>query len=86
MRGFTAMNQVNYTAVNVSTLEKIASEGTAEITKLTLISKWIIKKESDLVKILAEGEIKSKVTVEADKASAEAIKKIEKAGWSVKLK
>lgn len=54
MRGFTALDQVKYTAVNISTLDKIAKEGSAEITKLTLISKGIIKKESDPVKILAQ--------------------------------
>lgn len=86
MRGFTARNQVIYTAVNISTLEKIASEGTTEITKLTLITKGIIKKESDPVKILANWDIKSKITVFADKASAEAIKKIEKAWGKVELK
>ena len=85
MRGFTPMNQVKYIAVNISTLAKIAEE-TTDITKLVLIAKGIIKKESDPVKILAEGEIKKAVTVEADKASAEALKKIEKAGGKIEMK
>lgn len=86
MRGFTAQNQIKYIAVNISTLAKIADAGTTEITKLVLITKWIIKKESTPVKILWEGEIKVAVTVEADKASKEALAKIEKAGWKIELK
>jgi len=39
MRGFTAQNQIKYTAVNISTLAKIADAGTTEITKLVLITK-----------------------------------------------
>ena len=85
MRWFTARNQVIYTAVNVSTLEKIAKD-TTDITKLVLIAKGIIKHESDPVKILAEWTIKAAVTVEADKASAEALKKIEKAWGKVVMK
>jgi hypothetical protein len=38
MRGFTALNQVIYTAVNISTLAKIAEE-TTDISKLVLIAK-----------------------------------------------
>ncbi|EKE30084.1 MAG: hypothetical protein ACD_2C00047G0005 [uncultured bacterium (gcode 4)] len=85
MRGFTALNQVRYTAVNVSTLAKIAEE-TTDITKLVLIAKGIIKKESDVIKILAKGEIAKAVTVEADKASAEAMAKITKAGGKIEMK
>ncbi len=85
MRGFTALNQVKYTAVNVSTLAKIALE-TTDITKLVLIAKGIIKKESDVIKILAKWEISVAVTVEADKASAEAMEKISKAGGKIEMK
>ena len=85
MRGFTARNQIEYTAVNVSTLEKIASTWVSDITKQVLIEKGIIKKETTPVKILADGEIKASVIVSADKASKVAIEKIEKAWWKVNL-
>lgn len=85
MRWFTAVNQIKYTAVNVSTLAKIAEAGTTDITKLVLIVKWIIGKETDAVKILWEWEIKVAVNVEADKVSESALKKIEKAGGKVEL-
>lgn len=85
MRWFTAVNQVKCTAVNLSTLAKIAEAGTTDITKLVLIVKWIISKETDMVKILANWEIKVAVTVEADKISKEALKQIEKAGGKVDL-
>ena len=85
MRWFTAFNQVEYTAVNVSTLSKIAEAGTLEITKEVLIEKGIIKKVSTPVKILADGEIKVAVNVVVDKISKSAQEKIEKAGGKVEL-
>lgn len=86
MRGFTALNQIKYIAVNISTLDKIASEWITQITKEVLIKKWIIKKTTDFVKILANWETKNIFTVEANKASKEALSKIEKAWWKIELK
>ena len=86
MRGFTAFKQIKYTPVNISTLAKIAEEGTTDITKLVLILKGIIKKESDPVKILAEWEINVAVTVEANKSSVSAIEKITKSWGKIEIK
>lgn len=85
MRWFTAKNQVEFTAVNLSTLEKIAASWTSEITKEVLILKWIIKKIETPVKILADWELKSKITVSADKASKKAIELVEKAWGKIEL-
>lgn len=86
MRGFTAFKQIKYTAVNITTLAKIAEEGVTDITKLVLIIKGIIQNEDTPVKILADGEIKVAITVEADKASASALEKITKAWGKIEMK
>ena len=51
------------------------------LKKLKLINKNSVK-----LKILATGEIKDKVNIEADLASKSAIKKLEKIGGSIQLK
>ena len=46
----------------------------------------LINKNSNKLKILATGEIKEKINIEADLASKSAIKKLEKIGGSLKVK
>ncbi|MNF16957.1 50S ribosomal protein L15 [compost metagenome] len=45
----------------------------------------MIRREKDGVRVLADGELKAKVTLEVAGASKPAIEKIEKAGGSIKL-
>lgn len=84
--GFNNINRKEYKAINLSTIEALASEkklekvGIEELRAAHLISK------KDLVKVLANGELKSKVTVEANAFSKTAAEAIEKAGGkAVKL-
>ncbi len=81
--GFTNIHRVPYQIVNVSALEKLADAG--EITKELLIEKGLVKKSGLPVKILGNGELKSKVTVKVDAVSKSAREKIEKVGGSVSL-
>ena len=63
--GFKNINRVEYKAINLSTLQKMIEEknmskiGVEELIKAGFIS------SSQLVKILAKGELKAKVDVEA---------------------
>ena len=63
--GFKNINRVEYKAINLSTLQQMAEEknmskiGVEELIKAGFIS------SSQLVKILAKGELKAKVDVEA---------------------
>ena len=63
--GFKNINRVEYKAINLSTLQKIAEEknmskiGVEELIKAGFIS------SSQLVKILAKGELKVQVDIEA---------------------
>jgi len=55
------------------------------VNKESLVLKGLLKKGCSLVKILANGELTKKVTVDVDKVSASAKAKIEKAGGTVVL-
>ena len=78
--GFRNINRVEYKAINIDILEKLAKE--KSLTSIDVQTLWeagYIQK-SDLVKILANGELTSKIEVKAHAFSASAIKAIENAG------
>ena len=84
-RGFNNADfRTTYSIVNVGDLEQFEA-GTA-IDESLLREKKIIRGISDGLKILANGELKKKISVTANKVSAGAREKIEKAGGSVTLK
>lgn len=72
-----------YEVVNIAVLEERYSDGET-VNKETLAEKGIVKAKSP-VKILGNGDITKKLTVEVEKVSASAKAKIEKAGGSVKV-
>jgi large subunit ribosomal protein L15 len=81
--GFTNPTRVEYKAINLSTLEKLATEGKmSDITVQALVENGLAGK-NDLIKILAKGELKAKVNVTAHKFSASAIAAIEATGGTV---
>ena len=86
--GFTSPFKVEYQVVNVSTLETLASKGKlsgGKVSPEVLYSLGTVSKKSAPVKILGDGELKSKLEVSAHAVSASAKQKIEKAGGSVSL-
>lgn len=76
-RGFTNIFKKEYSEVNLDRLKAIKK---AEIKPADLIKAGILKKETDLIKILGRGDISSAKTVHAHKFSQSALKKIEDAG------
>ncbi len=76
-RGFTNIFRQEFSEVNIDKLNKIKKQ-TIKIEDL--IQNGIVKKKSQPVKILGNGEITSPKTVYAHKFSQSAKKKIEKAG------
>ena len=76
-RGFTNIFRHEYTTVNLDRLERV---GKSVVKIADMVSAGLVKKETETVKVLGRGEIKSAVTVHAHKFSASAQKKIEKAG------
>lgn len=82
-RGFSnACFRTDYEVFNLSVLEDKYADGET-VNKESLMAKGLLKKSSALVKVLADGELSKKLTVDVDKVSASAKEKIEKAGGSV---
>ena len=77
--GFTNPNRVEYTPVNLSTLQKLAESGISVITPEVLVEKGVVHRK-ELVKILAKGELTAKLEVKANAFSAKAQQAIEAAG------
>ena len=82
-RGFTSKFRVEYATVNVDRLN-IFEDGTV-VTPVELIQAGILKNVQDGVKILGNGEITKKLTVQANKFSETAKQKIEAAGGKVEV-
>ena len=82
-RGFTNKFRVEYATVNVERLN-IFEDGEV-VSPVELIQAGILKNVQDGVKILGNGEITKKLTVQANKFSATAKEKIEAAGGKVEV-
>lgn len=82
--GFRNINRIEYTPVNVSRLE-LKFEAGETVDGESLVAKGIIKKATEPVKVLGDGEITKALTVKVDKVSASAQAKIEAAGGKVEL-
>ena len=79
-RGFKNPNRVSFVAINVSRLSEISAKyNVSDIDPETLKKLGIIKKR-DVVKILGNGELASKVNVKAHAYSASALEKIKAQG------
>ena len=84
-RGFNnAEFRTTYSIVNVGDLEQFDA-GTA-VDEPFLREKKVIRGISDGLKVLANGELTKSINISANKVSAAAKEKIEKAGGSVTLK
>ena len=82
-RGFKNVNHVNYAVVNVSSLEKF-KEGIL-ITPALLKENGLISKEYDGVKVLGNGTLTKKLTVQAHAFSKSAEKAISDAGGKIEV-
>ena len=78
-RGFTnALFKVRYTTVNVEDLN-VFEDGTV-VTPALLKDKGIIKKGLDGLKVLGNGKLERKLTIQANKFSTSALEKIKESG------
>jgi len=78
--GFKNINRVEYKAVNLSILEKLASEKGITDFNLEVFMENGLTSRNDLVKILGRGELKSKINVSAHGFSKTALAAIEAQG------
>ena len=82
-RGFTNRNTKEIVGINVSALEVFENDTVVSVA--TLIEKGIIKNPKDGVKILGNGELTKKLTVQADAFSEGAKAKIEALGGKAEV-
>ena len=83
-RGFKNHFAAHYAIVNVSDLDKRFNDGDT-VNLETLMAAGLIKKSLDGLKVLGNGEITKKLTVEAAIFSASAKEKIEAAGGKTEV-
>ncbi len=82
-RGFFSRNRIEYAIVNVGEFSGFAAGTVVDLDYLR--SRGMVKKGLDFLKVLAEGELSTKLVVRAHKFSEAAVKKITEAGGQVEL-
>ena len=89
-RGFNSINKKNIAILNLDKIQSYIDKKsikTSDVLNSELLKKLnLINKNSNKLKILGSGEIKTKINIEADLASKSAVEKLEKAGGSIQLK
>ena len=82
-RGFTNRNSKTIVGINVSALEVFDNDAVVSVE--TLVESGIVKNPRDGVKILGNGELTKKLTVQANAFSAGAVQKIEALGGKTEV-
>ena len=83
-RGFSnAKFKTTYAVINVSDLNKF-EDGTV-VTPALLKETGLLKNQLDGVKVLGNGTLEKKLTIQANKFSKEAMEKINKAGSKIEV-
>jgi large subunit ribosomal protein L15 len=88
-RGFNNIHALDLNEVNLGRVQQAVEAGKldakASITVDALVAAGILSRARDGVKVLGQGELKSKLSFEVWAASASAVAAIEKLGGSVKI-
>lgn len=84
-RGFSnARFQTRYSVVNIGDLEERFESGDV-VNRQTLIETRLVRHDRDPIKILGDGELTKKLTVEATRFSKTAVERIEANGGEVRV-
>jgi large subunit ribosomal protein L15 len=88
-RGFTSIGRKKFVPVNLGRLQAAVEakriDAKETVTIDILVKAGIVRHAHDGMRLLADGELKSKLTIEAQHASKAALAAVEKAGGSVKI-
>ena len=88
-RGFTAPFSTDYNIVSIARLEQAVEANKLDakkpVTAEALVEAGVLRRVRDGVRVLADGEAKTKFTLEVAGASKAAVEKIEKAGGKVTI-
>lgn len=84
-RGFTNINRVEYKVINLGQVDQYAEKyGITEFNAQNLYINGLIS-QTDVIKILGNGELKGKFTFKVNAASAKAKAAIEAAGGTLEI-
>lgn len=88
-RGFNVLNPKELAVVNIGRLQKLVDAGRLDSSKPVdgpaLEAAGMVRQRRDGIRLLASGELKSKLAITVDHASAAAIAAVEKAGGTVTI-
>ena len=84
-RGFKNINRKEFKGINISTLQELADARKITDIDVDLLVEAGLARKNSLVKILGNGELKSKLNVKAHAFSKSAITAIEAAKGTVEL-
>ncbi|MDD7971607.1 50S ribosomal protein L15 [Roseinatronobacter alkalisoli] len=88
-RGFNKPNRKAFAVVNLGLIEKFITEGKLDaastITEDALIASGLVRRKRDGVRVLAKGEISTKINLQVTGVSKAAQEAVEKAGGSVEI-
>ena len=88
-RGFNKPNRKEYAVVNLGRIQKFIDAGKIDaaqpITEEVLVASGVLRRSRDGIRVLAKGEITSKVAIEVTGASSGAVAAVEAAGGSLKV-
>jgi large subunit ribosomal protein L15 len=87
-RGFSKPNQKKFAVVNLGLIAKFVEAGKidakAEITEDALVASGLVRRKLDGIRVLAKGDVTSKLNISVTGASRAAVEAVEKAGGSLK--
>ncbi|HEY0121853.1 50S ribosomal protein L15 [Rhizobium sp. ICMP 5592] len=88
-RGFNNIFAADYVVVSLARIQAAVDAGKLDAKKTVdaaaLKAAGVIRRVKDGVRVLSDGELKAKISLEVAGASKPAVEKIEKAGGSIKL-
>ena len=88
-RGFTNINRVPYVVLNFNRIQSLINDKKIDPKKIinhqTLFDLGIVKTLRSKIKLLAKGEIKTKINIEVAAASNSAKKIVDKVGGSITI-
>ena len=88
-RGFTNINRVPYVVLNFNRIQSLINDNKIDPKKMidyqTLFDVGIVKNSKSKIKLLAKGEIKTKINIEVAAASSSAKEFVEKLGGSITI-
>lgn len=88
-RGFNKPNRKAFAVINLGMIQKFIDAGKldtgAEITEDVLVASGLVRRKLDGVRVLAKGDLTSKVTINVTGASKSAVEAVEKSGGTLSV-